>query len=106
MPSKKKKYFANNYRAVSEIPASDELCMEFDEFMINRVGGWDIPSSIVCIIRVQDIDTKKVSEFSYQRHHAAKRKVMELQEKRCEITIADEDTIHWLVPGLHDEDGT
>ena len=63
--SKKKKDFPNNWEAISEAPAEFFDPLPFDDFMSWKIGGWEIPSSIACIIRATHLNTKKVTEYVY-----------------------------------------
>ena len=57
MSKKKKKYFPNNYEAVAGAPAEWFGTLDFDEFMDWKIGGYELPSSINCIIRETRCDT-------------------------------------------------
>ena len=95
--AKKKGYFPNNLVAISKAPAEFFEPIAFDEFFEWRVGGWEIPSSVMCIIREQNKDTKKVKEHIYKQRSAAERKIHELMQKEnTELTIATEDAIHYV----------
>ena len=56
----KKKYYPNNWRAYKEAPDDAFLPHTFDELMDWKVAGWELPSSVCCIIRETDPITKKV----------------------------------------------
>ena len=61
---------------------------------MNMLMMWEIPSSHCCIMRCENKKTGKISEFSYQRLHAAKRKLVELaMDGDNEILVADEESI-------------
>ena len=65
-------------------------------------------------MRCENTSTGKISEFSYQRLHAAKRKLVELaQDGDNEILVADEESIalfkkgpkpDYLLPPFDDDD--
>ena len=61
--SKKKPYYPNNWQAFKDAP--DEMFCDhtFDELMDWKVAGWELPSSVYCIIRTMDVNTKKVKEY-------------------------------------------
>ena len=99
MSGKKKPYFDNNWQEYKDAP--DEMFEQhtFEEVMHWKVGGWELPSSVCCVIRATDLDTHKVTEYVYRKHSAAQRKVNELINTRsCEFVVCDHDSIHFLSP--------
>ena len=100
---KKKPYFNNNVEAIRNAP--DEAfrdpvdgCLYFEDFMDWKLGGWELPSSVCCIIRESDPKTKKVKEHVYSKPSYAKKKILKLMEKEREFTIVDEVQIHQMYP--------
>ena len=62
--------------------------------MMNLLMMWEIPSSHCCIMRCENKSTGKISEFAYQKLHAAKSRLVKLaQDKDNEILVADDETI-------------
>ena len=103
--SKKNKDFPNNWEAINEAPSEcfDEI--PFDDFMSWKIGGWEIPSSISCIIRATHLKSKKVTEYVYSSKSAARKRVMKMMDEgEYEFYICDEETIHYLYPGEQDEE--
>lgn len=99
MSGKKKPYFDNNWQEYKDAP--DELFERhtFEEVMHWKVGGWELPSSVCCVIRATDLETYKVTEYVYRKHSAAQRKVNELINTRnTEFVVCDHDSIHFLSP--------
>ena len=101
MMPKKKPYFPNNWYKIKDAPDDafydpDLGPLSFEEFMEWKVAGWELPSSVCCIIRVTDTNTRKVKEHVYSSPHAAQRKVAKLMDDGHEFTIVDEETIHHL----------
>ena len=94
----KKKYFPNNWRAFKDAPDNMFIPHEFDEFMAWKVGGWQIPSSICCIIRESDPVTKKVKEHVYSKPQNAVKFVHKLMDEGKEFTIVDEEQVQQMVP--------
>jgi len=69
-----------------------------------KVAGWELPSSVYCIIREMNIKTGQVKEHTYQRKHAARAKIEELlSTPDTEFVVADNESIHHLFPGDYDE---
>ncbi len=105
--SKKKPYYPNNWRAFKDSPDQFFIPLPFDEFMDWKVGGWELPSSICCIIREEDEETGKVKEYVYKRADAAKAKARELMNKNHVFTVCTNDNVHFMKPEeeeYHDED--
>ena len=69
-----------------------------------KVAGWELPSSVYCIIREMNLKTGKVKEHTYQRKHAARAKVEQLlSTPDTEFVVADNESIHHLFPGDYAE---
>ncbi len=98
MMPKKKKYFPNNWSLYKDSDDSMFIPHEYDEFMSWKVGGWEIPSSVCCIIRESDPVTKKVKEHVYSRPQSAMKFVQKLMDEGKEFTICDEEQIHQMYP--------
>ena len=91
----KKNYFPNNIQRVMDStfdnpPTIGEL--------LETIEDWHIPSSIVALIRAQNLTTGEVREFSYQRPHAARKKLQTLllEDDDWEVLIADDDAMSLL----------
>jgi hypothetical protein len=65
---KKKPYLPNNWDEYKNADDDAFIPHTFDEIMSWKVAGWELPASVVCIIRKTDIETKKTVE--YVRTHA------------------------------------
>ena len=108
--TKKKPYFPNNWEAMKNTPAEafrlpNNMPLTFDDFMDWKVGGWELPSSISCIIRQTDLETGRVTEYVYKNSASAKKKLMKLMEGgNSEFSIADHDEVHFLTPNIPKEE--
>ena len=96
--TKKKPYYPNNWRAIKEAPAELFDSIPFDEFMDWRVGGYEIPSSVACIIRETDYETGKVKEHTYQLENAARNKARKIMDKGNEFIVCTSEAVHQLKP--------
>ena len=68
----------------------------FEELMSWKVAGWELPSSVCCIIRAE---TKgKVKEYVYQKQHAAEAKVKSLMAEGADFTVCTDEAIHFVSP--------
>ena len=102
--TKRKKYFKNNWKPIKDAPEEAFEPIEFDEFMDWKIGGYEIPDEVCCIIRAKNVDTGKVKEHVYQYRHAARKKAAKLiAQGNVEITIVQRDTVHF-VPSKHYND--
>jgi hypothetical protein len=96
---RKKKYFPNNYDAVAGCPAEWFHPIPFDELMEWKIGGYEIPSSVNCIIREKRVDTGEVTEYVYQSATRAKNKARQIMDEGVsELTVCTEDAVHHLYP--------
>ena len=104
-PMAKKKYFPNNWKKLKDVPSEYFDSIEFDEFMDWKIGGYEIPSSVKCIIRETNLETGKVKEYTYTRYGDAKKKINAIMNKgESEFVVCDEHEIHYLAPQLIDDD--
>ena len=107
MTKKKKKrdYFPNNWDAIHSAPAEYFESLPFEQFMDWKLAGWEIPSSISCIIRENNLKTGKVKEYVYSRAHAAKNKAREIMDMgESEFLVCTHDEIHLMQPKYSLED--
>ena len=94
-----KEYYPNNWKEYSELSDDHFIPHTYEEIMSWKVAGWELPSSVCCIIRSQDVKTFKVKQYVYQKHSAAQRKVDELlRTPNVEFTVVDHESIHHLSP--------
>ena len=95
----KKKYFPNNWKNIKDAPEQFFLPLDYDEFMDWKINGWEIPSSVACIIREQDIKTGKVTEHVYSRFsNANKRANKIMKEGKSEFLVCTHDDIGHIYP--------
>jgi hypothetical protein len=104
MTGKKKPYFPNNWQEYKDAPDDMFHSHTFEEIMEWKVGGWELPSSISCVIRVRNVNTFKTKEYVYQKSAAARDKIYALAENPdLEITICDHNAIHFLSQADNDD---
>ena len=95
----KKKYYPNNWKNIKDAPEQFFLPLEYDEFMDWKINGWEIPSSVACIIREQNIKTGKVTEHVYSRlSNANKRANKIMKEGKAEFLVCTHDDIGHIYP--------
>lgn len=96
---KKKDYLPNNWQEYKDADDSMFIPHTFEELMSWKVANWELPSSVCCIIRITDTDTKKVSEQVYQKRASAQARVQQLiSTPGIEFTVCDHQSIHHLSP--------
>ena len=96
---KKKPYFPNNWREYKEADESWFEPIPYDVFTEWKLAGWELPSSVACLIRVTDLKSKRTKEYTYQKMGCAKNKLERLINRGgVEITVCDEANIHHLLP--------
>ena len=95
-----KRYYPNNWEAYKDAPDEMFEPHTFEEVMTWKVAGWELPSSVCCIIRAKTKD--KVKEFVYQKQHAAENKVKSLKADGVEFTVCTDQVIHFVPPGSTD----
>ncbi len=105
---KKKPYFPNNWRAIKDAPEDIFISMPFEQLMEWKLDGYQIPSSINCIMRVTSLSTGKIEEHVYTNERSAKRKLVSMldeDKEGYEFAICAHDTIHHIFPkGMYEED--
>ena len=99
----KQKYFPNNWRRYKDSPddffsLGGNVYHTFEDIMDWKVGGWELPSSVCCIIRVEHKDTGKVKEYVYSNAKSAVKFCNKLMEQGHEFTIVDEEQVQQMVP--------
>ena len=100
MTKRKKPYHPNNWKAYAETPAECFDSISFDEFMEWKIHGWELPSSIVCIVRQENLKTGKIKEKIYKRPWAAVKALDSAIKKDLlhRYTVVDEAQVQELIP--------
>jgi len=94
----KKPYFPNNWKAYSDCPDEFFEPLPIEQFMDWRVDGWEIPSSVSCIIREEDKETGTVNEYVYTRQSAAEKRVKKIMDKGNTFVVCAHDGLHHMSP--------
>ena len=93
-----KKYYPNNWAEYEAAPSSFFKEIDFMEFMLWKCEGWELPSSVCCLIREEsELNGKfKIKEHVYQKPYAAKTKVKKLfsQENTTICVVTHNETHH------------
>lgn len=92
-----RKEFPNNWSAIEEAPSEYFDSCTWEEFVLFKLNGWELPSSVQCIIRAENNVTGVVTEHCYQRPHAAQDRLIKyLRAGQHTLTICNSDAIHLL----------
>ena len=94
------KYFPNNWQRFKDAPDEMFYTPTFEEFTKWKLGGWDLPESVVCIIRSEE--NGKIKEYAYQRECYAEDRIDQLMREGHAFSVVDHESIHHLEP--HDFD--
>jgi len=97
MKKRSRKYYPNNYQAVSDTEAHYFPSVDFDDFYFDQVANWMLPSSHECIIRATNLKTKKVKEYTYRYRKAAQNRIEKMVDTH-EFVVCDHEAIHKLSP--------
>tara|TARA_R100000152_G_scaffold17858_1_gene9515 strand:- start:220 stop:537 length:318 start_codon:yes stop_codon:yes gene_type:complete len=95
----KKPYYPNNWKAYKDTP--DELfdSIEYEDFMTWKIAGWEIPSSVQCIIRERNLRTGKISEKIYARKDAAENALRrQMEQGESEFVVCHDSAIVNILP--------
>jgi len=60
------------------LPADQYMTVSYAELMDHKVANWELPSSVACVIRVQNNKTNKINEMVYRRRGDAMKKIEQL----------------------------
>lgn len=100
-----KSYFPNNWSEYANAPSEMFEPCTFIEMMEWKVAGWELPSSVDCIIRTTHLKTGKVKEYVYKRRHAAENKIKELiHQKTHEFCVTTHESQHYIGPRSINDD--
>ena len=101
---KKKPYFPNNWKAIKDADYRWFESMPVEQFFEWKIEGWEIPSSVACIIRETNISTGKVTEHVYSKASSAHKKMTSIMNKgESEFIVCDHSEVAHLYPKYIDE---
>ena len=84
----KRKYYPNKWKQVNAVPSEHFESMDFDLLMEWKLGGYELPEGVVCLLRERNLKTNKVSEYTYMQMSAAKRRTDKIiKQGDSELTI-------------------
>ena len=74
----------------------------YEEFVDWKLRGWELPSSVCCIIR-ETTSKGKIKEYTYQKQYAAENKVKQLMADKSEFIVCTDSELQFITPHNHDE---
>lgn len=94
------KYFPNNIEAIQGAPEEFFEPCTWQEFEDWKLSQWELPSSVVCLIRVVNNSTGKIHEKVYQKPQAAKNYIEKLIETddSYEFIVANHENLYHIAP--------
>ena len=91
------KYYPNNWQAIADAPDEVFEPCAWEDFYVWRLNGWDLPSSVMCIMRAQHKDTGEVTEHIYKNaKSASKRLINYMQDGMHDVVVCNHDSIHLI----------
>ena len=100
--SGKKPYLPNNWQQWKEVPDDFLYSPTYEEFVDWKLRGWELPSSVCCIIR-ETTPKGKIKEHTYQKPYAAKNKVRQLMLNNSEFIVCTDSELQFVKPHKEDE---
>jgi len=88
------KYYPNNWQKYKDAPDDVFYTPTYEEFEEWKLAGWELPDSVICIIRAEE--KGKIKEYTYQRKCYAEDRVKQLMKDGYSFTVVDNDAIHHL----------
>ena len=98
MTKANKKYYPNNWKKYYDSPSHWFEGLEYEEFMSWKMHGWELPSSVDCIIREEDYETGKIKEYVYSKASSAKKRVDKIMASGNGIVLATKESLHHVFP--------
>tara|TARA_R100001082_G_scaffold107621_2_gene81745 strand:- start:347 stop:697 length:351 start_codon:yes stop_codon:yes gene_type:complete len=99
--TKKQPYYPNNWKQYKDSPDKFFFQIPFDEFMDWKIAGWEMPSSVACMIRETNTRTGKVKEYIYQSQRAAENRARKIMDRgESEFVVCTHDSVHHMTPKL------
>ena len=99
------KYYPNNFDAIQGAPDEVFEPCSWEEFYEWRMCAWEIPTSVVCIMRAEHKDTGEITEHVYQKPKAAQNRLIKyMQDGDHEVTVCNAESIHLVKIADNDTD--
>ena len=97
------KYYPNNWQAIKDAPEEYFEPCTYEDFFVWKLNGWDLPSSVTCIMRAENKDTGEITEHIYKHSKSAsKRLINYMQDGMHDVVVCTHESIHLIK--LEDQD--
>ena len=89
------KYFANNWKEYKDAPDETFIPHTYEEVMMWKIHGWQFRPDVKGVIRVRNLKTNKVREYTYKQQASLLKKFVALMEsdKDYEIVLGTNDEV-------------
>ena len=89
------KYFANRWKDYKVAPEEFFIPHTYEDLMIWKVHNWQLKPGIEGVLRVRDLKSSKIKEYTYKQHASLLKKFVDLMEceKDLEITLSTNDEV-------------
>ena len=90
-----KKYFPNKWQLYKDAPEEMFEPHTFEELMVWKIHQWQFAPGVKGVLRVRDMQTNKVKEYTYKQELSLMKKFVKLleSEKELEITVGNDQEI-------------
>ena len=94
-----RKYYPNKWKQIQNIPAKYFDNIDYEDFMDWKLGGYEIPDNVLCLVRDRNLKTNKVTEHVYKQSPAASKLIHKLAHKGdSEITVCTHNAVAHIEP--------
>lgn len=90
------KYFANNWKEYKDAPDETFIPHTYEEVMLWKIHGWQFRPDVKGVIRVRNLKTNKVREYTYKQQASLLKKFAALlmeSDKDYEIVLGTNDEV-------------
>ena len=94
----KKRYFPNNWRAIKKAPVEFFESIEYEDFMDWKIHGWQLPETVIALVREEDAETGKVKEYVYHREHAVNQRLAKSMDAGNTVMMCTDTRMHFFQP--------
>lgn len=89
------KYFANRWKDYKDAPEEFFIPHTYEDLMTWKVHNWQLKPGIEGVLRVRNLKTNKVKEYTYKQHASLQKKFVNLlhSDNDLEITISTNEDV-------------
>ena len=91
------KYYPNNWKAIHDAPSEYFEECSYEDFFVWKLNGWEMPSSVTCLMRAEHKDTGKIKEHVYKSpKRAVQRLTKYMDDGNYNVTVCNHEAITLL----------